>query len=127
MVGLYKRNMGAATGLSIIPKLKYEHIKLTSFSKMRVDLAAQVQLAVIKKKCVYLLIIYDQVLSDSVGEALYLTGGKEAFETGYFIKKIDKFFDCFNVSWYNQGKLKRKPFQQPYRSEKDFRLEVAIL
>ena len=29
-------------GLSIIPKLKYEHIHLTSFSKMRVDLAAQV-------------------------------------------------------------------------------------
>ncbi len=26
----------------MVPKLKYEHIKLTSFSKMRVDLAAQV-------------------------------------------------------------------------------------
>ena len=30
------------TGLSLIPKLKYEHLHLTSFSKMRVDLAAQV-------------------------------------------------------------------------------------
>lgn len=29
-------------GLTILPKLKYEHISLTSFSKMRVDLAAQV-------------------------------------------------------------------------------------
>ena len=29
-------------GLSLVPKLKYEHIYLTSFSKMRVDLAAQV-------------------------------------------------------------------------------------
>ena len=28
--------------LTIVPKLKYEHIFLTSFSKMRVDLAAQV-------------------------------------------------------------------------------------
>ena len=28
-------------GLSIVPKLKYELIHLTSFSKMRVDLAAQ--------------------------------------------------------------------------------------
>ena len=26
----------------MVPKLKYEHIKLTSFSKMRVDLAAEV-------------------------------------------------------------------------------------
>jgi hypothetical protein len=31
-----------APGLRVIPKLKYEHIHLTSFSKMRVDLAAQV-------------------------------------------------------------------------------------
>lgn len=30
------------TGLRLIPKLKYEHIYLSSFSKMRVDLAAQV-------------------------------------------------------------------------------------
>ena len=31
-----------SVGLSLIPKLKFEHIHLTSFSKMRVDLAAQV-------------------------------------------------------------------------------------
>lgn len=30
------------TGTSLVPKLKFEHIALTSFSKMRVDLAAQV-------------------------------------------------------------------------------------
>lgn len=29
-------------GFALIPKLKYEHINLSSFSKMRVDLAAQV-------------------------------------------------------------------------------------
>jgi len=29
-------------GLRLLPKLKYEHIHLTAFSKMRVDLAAQV-------------------------------------------------------------------------------------
>ncbi len=29
-------------GLSLLPKLKFEHVYLTSFSKMRVDLAAQV-------------------------------------------------------------------------------------
>ena len=31
-------------GLRLVPKLKYEHIHLTSFSRMRVDLAAQVSL-----------------------------------------------------------------------------------
>ena len=42
---LYLRNSGAhheVPGLSLVPKLKYEHINLTNFSKMRVDLAAQV-------------------------------------------------------------------------------------
>ena len=42
---LYQRNAGKITTtpeLSLVPKLKYEHIHLTSFSKMRVDLAAQV-------------------------------------------------------------------------------------
>ena len=45
LVSLYKSGTGAdkvALGLSLIPKLKYEHIYLTSYSKMRVDLAAQV-------------------------------------------------------------------------------------
>jgi len=31
-------------GLTLAPKLKLEHLKLTSYSRMRVDLAAQVQL-----------------------------------------------------------------------------------
>ena len=42
---LYHQDSGAqksAGGLSLVPKLKYEHVYLTSFSKMRVDLAAQV-------------------------------------------------------------------------------------
>ena len=42
---LYRGGLGAnrnAGGLSLLPKLKYEHIYLTSFSKMRVDFAAQV-------------------------------------------------------------------------------------
>lgn len=42
---LYKRDTKAgheATGLRLVPKLKFEHIYLSSFSKMRVDLAAQV-------------------------------------------------------------------------------------
>lgn len=106
VVQLYKRNTGAQTstpGLSLVPKLKYEHVYLTSFSKMRVDLAAQ-------------------VLSETVSKALKLTGGKGTYETAYFIEKIDKVFDSLNVSSYTAAKLHRKPFQQPYRSGNDFRL-----
>lgn len=43
-MSLYYRNAGAASGLCLLPKLKYEHVYLTSRSKMRVDLAAQVRL-----------------------------------------------------------------------------------
>ena len=41
---LYTKNRAQAddTGLALIPKLKFEHIHLTSYSKMHVDLAAQV-------------------------------------------------------------------------------------
>lgn len=42
VVDLYYRDTAKPVGLRQVPKLKYEHIKLTSFSKMRVDLAAQV-------------------------------------------------------------------------------------
>ena len=42
LIDLYERDHGKGTGLSLVPKLKYEHLHLTSFSKMRVDLAAQV-------------------------------------------------------------------------------------
>ena len=42
---LYQQNAGRVTttpGLSLVPKIKYEHVYLNNFSKMRVDLAAQV-------------------------------------------------------------------------------------
>jgi len=42
---LYEANAGGVTetpGVSIVHKLKYKHLHLTNFSKMRVDLAVQV-------------------------------------------------------------------------------------
>ena len=42
---LYEKMNGMAVqskGLSLVPKVKMEHINLTSYSRMRVDLAAQV-------------------------------------------------------------------------------------
>lgn len=43
LMTLYERNR-SDSGLVLCPKLKFEHLNLTSFSKMRVDLAAQVLL-----------------------------------------------------------------------------------
>ena len=42
---LYKEDSGSmkdTAGLYLAPRLKYEHVHLNSFSRMRVDLAAQV-------------------------------------------------------------------------------------
>jgi hypothetical protein len=55
---LYYQNQGKGRGLSLIPKLKFEHVNLISLSKIQVDLATQ-------------------VLSSSVGKALVPTGGPE--------------------------------------------------
>ena len=35
-------------------------------------------------------------MSESVSKTILLTGGARAFETSYFIQKVDKFFDCIN-------------------------------
>jgi len=47
LIELYKANAGRASetpGVSIVHKLKCEHLHLTNFSKMQVDLAVQVKL-----------------------------------------------------------------------------------
>ena len=54
IVQLYKRNAGSMTttpGLTLVPKVKYKRIYLTNFSKMRVDLAAQVSLYYVSLHC----------------------------------------------------------------------------
>jgi len=65
-------------------------------------------------------------MSESVSKAILLTGGAQAFETSYFIQKVDKFFDCLNVVNFHKGRHARKQFQMPYFKEDDFRLQVCI-
>ena len=56
---LYRRDSGARrAGLSLVPKVKYKHIKLNSFSCMRVDLAAQLYITVYKYGITYHAINY---------------------------------------------------------------------
>jgi hypothetical protein len=54
-VKLYDRNMGSGTGISMVTKIKYDHVFLNSFSKMQVDLAAEVKL---DHKCVLALLAF---------------------------------------------------------------------
>ena len=72
----------------------------------------------------YYSVLIFKVMSETVSKALRLTGGEEVTETALFIEMVDKMFDCLNVSSISKGKLKRKPFVQPYRSPSDFRLKV---
>ena len=47
-------------GLNLGPKLKQEHVKLTSYARMRVDLAAQVY----KCTCIYACIMHVYMVSN---------------------------------------------------------------
>lgn len=94
-------------GLRLDPKLKYEHVHLTSFSRMRVDLAAQVSKLYIELLHEYYA-LFAYVLSEKVAKAIQATQGPEAEETVKFIEYFDKFFDCLNVDNYISGRKQRK-------------------
>ena len=90
------------SGLKLVNKLTSDHINLTSYSVMRVNIAAQ-------------------VLSETVGNVLNSFGPEEAEGTGQFYIMMDKFFDCFNVRNTKEYIIKRKPFLKPYESVNDIR------
>ena len=68
-----------------------------------------------------------QVLSNSVANALHLTGGEDATATAEFVEYFDKFFDCLNVGDFISGKHSLNPFKDPYRSANDSRLKVRSI
>ena len=88
------------SGLKFVNKLTSDHINLTYYSVMRVNLAAQ-------------------VLSETVGNVLNNFGPEEAEGTGQFCIIIHKFFDCLNVRNTKEHIIKRKPFLKPYESVDD--------
>ncbi|KAL5489473.1 hypothetical protein EMCRGX_G018567 [Ephydatia muelleri] len=101
---LYETDTASMSGTRLLPKLQYQHISLTSFSKMCVDLAAQ-------------------VLSESVSKAVVLVCGDVATETAKFLGMADKLFYTLNVHNYSHGATARKPFQIPFTSSDDWRLK----
>ena len=47
-------------------------------------------------------------------------------ETAKFCSMFDRFFDCLNTQNASEGKRKRKPDLDPYRSVEDKRFKVSI-
>ena len=78
-------------GLFLLPKLTYEHIKLTPYAVMNVRLAAQ-------------------VLNSSVNNVLTEYGSPEAASTAKFCSIMDKYFYIVNVRNPYEHKHKAKPF-----------------
>lgn len=114
----------ASHGISLLPKLKQEHIVLTSYSRMRVDLAAQVSLTILVVFIILTVTAFFQVLSKSVADALAYFGDPKTEETEKFIRYFDKLFDCLNVRSLSEWKTSRKPDRKPYTSPDDSRFEV---
>ena len=90
--------------LRLLPKLSLSNVSLTSFSIMRVDLAAQ-------------------VLSSTVVNVLNLYGGPECFATTKFCKMMNDFFDCLNVRSSIEYVHDRNNMLQPYYTEDDDRFD----
>ena len=88
--------------MKLVPKLKYEHINLTPYSVMNVRLAAQ-------------------VLSETVGKVLLVTGSAEVAATANLCLMMDKFFDFLNVRNTEEHKIKLKSFLRRYRNINDIR------
>ena len=122
--------MAAWVSLRLLPKLEYGHLHLTSFSRMRVDLAARYIYTAVILVCTighkYMCHLCMLVLSESVSKALTLRGGESAEGTARFLLLMDKFFDCANVKNYSAGVKSCKPFQLSYTSAKHERLKVRL-
>lgn len=102
MNGLFYQDV--ESGLKLLPKLTYEHINVTSFSAMRVNLAAK-------------------VLSSSVAAVLKAFSPPDTAATAQLCEMVDSFFDCLNVRSTSEHQRKRKPFLAPYTSVHDERFQ----
>ena len=91
-------------GLKILPIITSDHVKLTPYSVMRVNLAAQ-------------------VLSSTMSSVLTQFGPSEASATAEYCKMIDQFFDCLNVRSLDEHLRKRKPLLAPFISIEDNRFQ----
>lgn len=83
-----------------MPRLTYDHVKLNSYSTMRVSLAAQ-------------------VLSSTVAAVLKNFDPADAAATSKLCAMVNSYFDCLNVRSTTEHQRKRKPFLAPYTAVND--------
>ena len=88
----------------LCPKLSRQHIDLTAFSAMKVNLAAQ-------------------VFSKTVGSALSFAYGDAVEETAKFVLLLNRWFDMMNTKNLNEGRQKRNPDLEPFTDINDIRLQ----
>ena len=89
-------------GLKLVSKLTQDHIKLNSYSVMRVNLAAQ-------------------VLNATVSAVLKKFGSPESSGTAKLCAMVVPYFDCLNVRSTTEHQRQRKPFLAPYTAVDDER------
>ena len=87
-------------GLHLLPKITYEHIKLTPYFVMNVKLAAQ-------------------ILSSTVSNVLLNYAPPEAAETAQLCSLMDTFFDILNIRDVNSHKFDLKPSLVPFSTIND--------
>ena len=102
VVDLYKHYIQDNV-FSTCPKITRAHIDLTSFSCMKVNLAAQ-------------------IMSETVGSALEHHYGDSVSETVKFIRTVNKFFDVLNTRSTKEGTKKRNQNLDVYTNPDDPRL-----
>uniref|UniRef100_A0A1X7UZK1 Transposable element P transposase-like GTP-binding insertion domain-containing protein n=1 Tax=Amphimedon queenslandica TaxID=400682 RepID=A0A1X7UZK1_AMPQE len=85
-------------GLFLGHHLTYDHLYLTSYSKMK-------------------------VLSNSVTCGFEMMNNDDYTETGRFCCMFDRFFACLNTRHFGEGRNKRKPDLEPYCTVNDAKLE----
>ena len=89
-----------ASGLSFVPKLRKDHVHLTSYSRMKVNLATQVSaIHTYIRNFIHNMrnIIHIMSSGTSVANAMEYFQDEKTLETREFIRHFDRFFDCMNV------------------------------
>ena len=133
LVRAYEANRGRTTesaGLWLLNKVKFQHVFLTPYSRMRVDLAAQVKhththTCTLHTISCPLISDFLKVLSSSVAHCMEHMGDSDMEETIRFVRFFDRFFDCLNVSNLTKGRKSLKKDLYPYRTPDDDRFDVS--
>ena len=99
--------MYAESPLKVLPKITYDHIILTPYLVMSVDLAAQ-------------------ILSSTMTSILNHHVENELSHTSKYFDIIDQFFDCMNVRIVSEHIRKRKNKVAPYTAVDDERLNWLL-